>query len=243
MTEYASTFDGHDLASLFAIDYQMERQLPVWEPTLVDVPGRGSLFGGTRALPVTIRMTLVTQAPTRDERQEALRTLAGWLAVDEPRPLYLGDEGGRYRMAVPTEEAEVTPYLDADAVEVTFTCPDPLLHGTRMRATVPSGGTVRIDVGGTAPAQPTISASAAHGASGGGWSVVTDEGRGIYANIAQDATRTLVADVAHRTLVVGGSAAMLDTDYDWPTMTPGARTLTMALGTGEAVVEWEELWW
>lgn len=241
MITYACTFDGHDLAEFFGIEYHMQRGLPAWEPALVDVPGRGSLFGGTRALPATITMQLVALADTRDERQEALRMLAGWLAVDEPRPLWLGDEGGRYRLAVPTDEAPVEAYLNADSVEVTFTCPDPLLHGQRQSVTVPSGGSVTILVDGTAPAEPTITASAT-GDSGGAWSLVTEGGNGIYAAIPSGTTRAVAADVATRTLTVGGTVAMLNTAYDWPTLAPGQHTLTMT-GTGTCTVEWEELWW
>lgn len=242
MITYACTFDGHDLAEWFGIEYHMQRGLPTWEPTLVDVPGRGVLFGGTRALPATITMQLVALADTRDERQEAMRLLAGWLAVDEPKKLWLGDEGGRYRYAVPTDEAAIEPYLNADSVEVTFTCPDPLLHGQRQSVTVPSGGSVSILVDGTAPAEPTVTASAT-GGSGGAWALVTEDGGGIYASIPSGTTRAVAADVATRTLTVGGSVAMLNAAYDWPTLTPGTHTLTMSQGTGACTVEWEELWW
>lgn len=243
MIAYACTFDGHDIAEFWSIEYHMTRTLPTWSPTLVEVPANGALFGGTRAEPVTITMQLVALDDTRDGRQEALRTLAGWLAVDEPRPLYLGDEGGRYRLAVPTDEAPIEPFLNADSVEITFTCPDPLLHGATQRVTVPSGGSVSIRVGGTAPARPTITASAATGSAGGAWSVVTEDGGGIYAAIAGGSSKPVFADVATRVLKVDGTVTMLNASYDWPTLTPGTHTLTMTQGTGAAIVEWEDLWW
>lgn len=239
--DYACTFDGHDLDEFFAVDYQMERRLPTWEPSLVDVPARsGAIFGGTRATPVTIGMRLVVLERFRDRRQELLRMLAGWLAVDEPKKLVLGDEGGRYRLAVPTEEAPITPYLNGDVVEVYFTCPDPLLHGETRTATVPSGGTATIRVGGTAPTAPRVTASATGGASG--WTLTMPNG-GIHAEIPNGTTRAVVADCAARTLTVGGSVAMLAPAYDWPTLAPGENVLTMTAGTGAATIEWEELWW
>lgn len=240
---YVCAFDGHDLTVLFSVEYHMTRRLPTWEPALVDVPGMGALFGGTRAMPATITMKLVSLDQTRDGRQEALRTLAGWLAVDEPKQLILGDEGGRYRLAIPTDEAVIEPFLNADSVEVSLTCPDPLLHGTERTVTVPSGGSVTINVGGTAPARPTITASAATGSPGGAWSVTTESGSGIYASIASGTSKAVFADVATRTLTVGGSVAMLNAAYDWPTLAPGTHILTMAQGTGAATVTWEELWW
>lgn len=241
-TDYACMFDGHDLTQFFVVDYQMERRLPTWEPALVDVPARsGALFGGTRANPVTIGMRLAVIDRYRDRRQELLRMLAGWLAVDEPKKLVLGDEGGAYRLAIPSDDAQVTPHLNADSVELTFTCPDPLLHGETRTATVPSGGTATIHVVGTAPTAPRITVSAKGAATG--WTLAMPDGSGIHADIPSGATRAIVADCAERTLTVGGETAMLATSYYWPVLNPGDNVLTMTAGTGAATIEWEELWW
>lgn len=242
MSDYAFEFDGHDLNSLFVVS-SVQRGLPPREPTLVDVPGRsGALFGGTRATPPTITVSLYAIGSTREQRQQAMRTLAGWLAVDEPKRLVLGDEGGRYRLAVPSADASMSQWIDADSVEVTFTCPDPWLYGEVMTETLPSGGTLAITVGGTAPTWPTITANAT-GGSQGSWIVTLEDGTGIYASIPSGTTHALTADCGARTLVVNEGVAMLPPSYDWPRLTPGAHTLTMAQGTGDATVTWVERWW
>lgn len=240
---YSLIFDGHDLTEHFAIERHATRTLGVWEPNLVDVPGRsGALFGGTRRMPVTLTFDLYAIDGTREERQQAMRMLAGWLAVDEPKQLVLGDESPRYRMAVPSGEGMQEAYLNADHASVTFTCPDPWLYGEVVTETLPSGGTLTITVGGTAPTWPTITANAT-GGSQGSWIVTLEDGTGIYASIPSGTTHALTADCAERTLVVNEGVAMLPPSYDWPRLAPGAHTLTMAQGTGDATVTWVERWW
>lgn len=240
---YQLTFDGHALSDFFTIERHATRSLSVWETSLVDVPGRdGSMFGGTRHAPVSLSFDLYAIGGTRDERQQAMRALAGWLAVDEPKVLQLGDEGGLWRMAIPNDESTQEAYLNADYASVTFVCPDPWLYGEAHTATIPSGGTLTINVGGTAPTWPTITANAT-GGSGGGWSVTVDGGAGIYAAIPSGTTYTLEADCGGRRITVNHETAMLPPAYDWPKLEPGTRTLTMAQGTGAAAIKWVERWW
>lgn len=240
--DYACTFDGHDLAELFSIEYHMTRRLPTWEPTLVDVPARnGALFGGTRAQAVEIGMQLCPRALGRDERQEDLRTLASWLAVSEPKPLYLGDEGGRYRMAVPTGESEITPYLDADVVQIGFVCPDPRLYGDERSATVTTTAT-SILVDGTAVTRPLITATATP--NGSGIWAITDLTTGEYMQVSlTSGSHTVVFDCEARTVKVDGAVTMLAPACDWLTFGNIEHQLQITTGTGTATVTWQEMWW
>ena len=78
------TFDGHELTKFFSVRWGVERPLPEWTPNLVTVPGRaGAILAGTRAEPTTVSMELAYIDKSRTRRQEAARTLASWLAVDE----------------------------------------------------------------------------------------------------------------------------------------------------------------
>lgn len=240
---YELTFDGHELSDLFAVERHATRPLGAWEPTLVDVPGRdGALFAGTRRTPVQLTFDLYAIGGTREERQGAMRTLAGWLAVDSPRQLVLGDEGGLWRLAVPTGDSAQEAFLNADHVAVTFECPDPWLYGEARTATIPSGGSVEVEVGGTAPTWPTIECEATGGTQDS-WVVTLDGGPAIYAAIPSGTELEVTADCGARTLMVNREAAMLPPAYDWPQLTPGAHTLTMAQGTGDATVTWRERWW
>ena len=242
MNEYPVTFDGHDLTKLFGVQWPIARTPAAWEPTAIDVQGRnGSVVNGTRALPVDVSMTLWTIAYTRVERQQNVRALAHWLAVDEPKPLYLGDEGGLWRMAMPVESSELTSYLNADSVTVKFRCFDPILYGEERSVTVPSGGSVTVLVDGTAPTMPTITAASAREGSAGYWQLWLDEVRHLDADTG-NSNVTVTADCQRRILRVNSSVQMLQTDADWLELTPGTHTLRVA-GTGAATVSWTERWW
>lgn len=242
MNEYPVTFDGNDITRLFSVQWPIARTPLSWEPTSIDVPGRnGSVVGGTRALPVDVTMTLWTLAETRTERQQAVRTLAEWMAVDEPRPLYLGDEGGLWRMAMPVNASEMASYINADSVSLTFRCFDPVLYGAEHSITVPANGSVTVLVGGTAPTMPTVECASAREGSSGYWQVWLDEERHLDADTGAMSV-PVVADCARRVLRVNDVVQMLQTGADWLSVTPGTHTFRVS-GTGAAKITWTERWW
>lgn len=243
MSEYPVVFDNHDLTELFGVEWPVSRTAASWEPDAVDVPGRsGSVFGGTRAQPVDVSMRLWTLAETRTQRQHAVRTLAAWLAVDEPKPLYLGDEGGLWRMAIPAGGFDVSAYLNADSIPVTFRCLDPVLYGERHHVDVPGNGSVTFLVGGSAPTFPTITASdAREDSTVGWWRLRLDDGDHLDVDTGARSV-PVSADCERRTLIVNDSVQMLQPLAQWLRLTPGTHTLSLA-GTGAAHVQWTERWW
>lgn len=240
---YALTFDGHDIGANYAVERHATRTLASWEPSLVDVPGRsGQLYAGTRALPAQLVFDIYATAETREGRQAEMRTLAGWLAVDEPKHLTLGDENGLYRLAIPTGEGIQEAYLNADHAEVTFICPDPRLYGLEQFYLFDTDTSGTVTVGGTAQTAPTIRANATGGADGF-WRIVDETGAGIYAAIPSGTTYAVVADCAARTLTVNGEVVMLPPTYDWPEWEPGAHAWTVT-GSNEGLqISWVEMWW
>lgn len=241
---YPVLFDGHDLSTLFTIEHHMERTLADWQPNLIDAPASvGALFGGTQPQPVTVTMELYTLADTREGRQEALRTLAGWLAVDTPRVLSLGDEGGRYRMAIPDGASKVEAYLNADSVEVSLVCPDPRLYGET--STQRMGGTTDVTNGGTAPSYPSFAISGASGGSDG-YLTITDQttGERLSVPVASGASASVSIDCAARVVTVDNVVTMLGTTSDWLCV-GGGETHALALtgGSGTADVTLTEMWW
>ena len=244
-------FDGHDLGSIFIVDGAVTRTLTPWEPTLIDVGGRdGQLVGGTHATALEVRVRLHAMDGTRDQRQEALRTLAAWLAVDGPRPLTLGYEGMRYRMALPTGAPPVSPYLNGDTVEVTFVCPDPVLHGAERSVTVPGTGSKSLTwfVGGTAQTWPTISVTVAVDEADLYWKLALDDGSYVaYYPTYNGAVSTdaVTIDCADRVMRRGSAPIALPLEADWLALAPGEHTLTISgtAASSDATVTYRERWW
>ena len=237
------SFDGHDLTALFTVDHKLTRGLPAWEPSLVDVPARvGSIYGGTRAVPLEITMRLCPRALDRDERHEDFRTLASWLAVTEPKQLVLGDEGGRYRMAIPTGTAEIEPYLDADVVEVTLTCPDPRLYGESKTTTVGTSAK-SVTIGGTAQTALTVTVTATPNSSGNWTLTNVTTGEYMLVKLTTGSSHSVVIDCASRTVTVDNSVVMLTPESDWLVLDPATYSLRVTAGSGTATVAWREMWW
>lgn len=144
MSDFKAWFNGYDLSALFVIS-PPERNLVTWEPTMADMPaGYGSLFVGTKAEAMEIKLTLTTFSETEEQRLDDLRTLSSFLFVTEPRRLYLTDEHfdayfpddqgltdcHLYRYALPKGTPKVTHALNAATAELTFVCPDPRAYAS-----------------------------------------------------------------------------------------------------------------
>lgn len=200
----------------------------------------GAIFAGARLTTRTITVRMALRAKDLMERQEEARAIARVLLTDEPAPLAVSIDGGRYYMAIATSTTDMTRMVGALAFDVTFACYDPVAYGDDIELVVPSGGSVKFNVGGTYPTMPIITAPAATGGSDGIWSLTLEDGMQLAANVGTSAT-ALTADCADRTLTIGGAVTMLRPTSDWLVLEPGEHTLTMA-GTGAATVTFSERW-
>ena len=237
----AVTFDGHDLTELFLVT-DVSRPWPSLSASTTDNPAGGSFLAGLRREAAEVSMTLYAFGST-SERREAARALASWLDVDGPRELAFGDDGGLCYMAVPSGTDAPKSYMDAESVSVTFLVPEPVMLGDRMAATVPSGVTASVGVGGTAPARPLIGASAAvRDQSTGLWGV-RDAASGDFVRVALPTASpsAVTIDCEARTATVNGQSALVTLDSDWLELAPGAHALAVD-GTGAATLTWRERW-
>lgn len=240
MSRTTVTYNGVDLTELCIVSDLRTSLLPR-EVQGQEVPGRdGTLFGGVRLAERTVTLAMTVHGDTDGERQAAARALAAALATDAPAPLAISVDGGRYWMAVPTSGSDAVRWRHHTSFEVEFLCPDPVAYGETRTVSVPSGGSVALEVGGTYPTRPVVSASAAlNDGTAGEWRLTLDGG--TYLSADAPTARSVVADCAERTLVVAGATAMLDPYADWLVLEPGAHTLAMT-GTGAASVSYTERW-
>lgn len=235
-------FDGHELSRDYYVS-DLRDPLLVRTIGMQDVPGRdGSIFTGVKLAPKTISLRFTAVNKSMEARRAAGRRLAALLAVREPRPLQISVDDGLYYMAIPQSSDDAAQWVNATSFEVAFECPDPVAYGAERVITVPSGGSVTFEVGGTYQTMPVVSASAAANGSGGYWRITKEDGSYIMATIPNGiSTAPVVADCSARTLKVNGSTAMLVPQADWLVFEPGEHTLTMT-GTGAATVTFNERW-
>ena len=238
---WSVVFDGHDLTELFLVT-DVSRPWPSMSASASDNPTGGSFLTGLRRSSAEVSMTLYAFGTT-SERREAERELASWLDVDGPRELAFGDDGGLCYMAVPSGTDAPKSYMDAESVSVTFLVPEPVMLGDEVSVTVPSGTTLGVGVGGTAPARPTIAATGAvRDGSTGLWGV-RDTASGDFVRVALPTASpsAVTIDCERRTATVNGQSALVTLDSDWLELAPGAHQLALD-GTGTATITWRERW-
>ena len=233
-------FDGNVLTDYFLVG---NPELPMPSPvtSLRDVAGMdGAVPDGQRLQQVELAVKVSAWEDSRSDRRALMSMLWQWLRVDEPKPLKIGDEP--YWLAIPSGGGDMEHFANADAVEVRFVAADPVRYGATRSATIPSGSSVSIHVGGNYPARPRITAAAAVRASNGLWGIRLDDGD--YSNVAipTASASAVVIDAATREVRIAGAPAMITLASDWLELSPGEHTLAMTQGTGAAVIEWTERW-
>lgn len=238
------SFDGTPLDSLgFEVgDQDVRFANPI--ASMVDIPGRrGHALAYAKPGPIDIRFSVTAIGGTMAERRGQFGALAALLDVDSPRWLELPDMGGRRYMAVPTDAQALRYYHDGLSAELSFTAPDPFSYGEAHSETLPSGGTLAIEVGGDAPTALTVAASSAVRDSTSQVWGVTDATTGLYSKVATGSAsgRRVEIDAGNRTAKVSGSAKALTLDSSWLVLEPGSHELSME-GTGAATVSWFERW-
>lgn len=239
-------FNGIDLTECFYVSDLQEPLLPR-EVGTADVPGMdGALFTGVRLMPRTIALTLTVKDKSMEGMRAAERCLAAILATKEPTPLSLSIDDGLYYMAVPSAAEAGALYRKAVRHVVEFQCPDPVAYGRERTVTVPSGGRVTFDVGGTYPTMPVVSARCVYTASGQQWRLALEDGTYLHHAWDTDAATagTVTFDCAERVAKLGSRTFMLSAGADWLELEPGEHTLTMsgeACG-GDATVTFRERW-
>lgn len=242
MSRTTVTFNGTRLTDLYDVSDLRTSLLPRTIGS-VAVPGRdGALHTGTRLATRTVTLTLTVRGAGSAARQQAARTLASILDVDEPAPLAISIDGGLFYMAMPESSGDIARYCNASRTEVTFTCLDPTLHAARRSVSLTSGGTATVTVGGTYPTMPLVEVTGARNGSGGFWRLTLDGGDYLIATIPAGVTSApIVADCENRVLRVNGSVTLLQPAADWLVLEPGTHTLAMT-GTGTGTVSFEERW-
>jgi len=270
MSEYKAYFDGHDLTTLFEIA-PPEREMVTWEPRLVDMPsGYGSQFVGTSAQSMKITLELTTFSETLEQRLNDLHTLAGWLAVNEPKKLFLYDEqepiAGAYmfRYAVPTGTPQIAHAYNAATATVSFICPDPRTYVTSNYYSEPfSRVAARFygtdygsgDVECNAPVEAKIFVSGAYGDANGKFALrvecwdnhtlMTDYGGTITLDIPSDTPKTVYIRSDNRTCTIGGIAKPLPLENDWIIIRGGVMVQAKVIqgGCTEGTVSYSPRWW
>ena len=234
-------FDGHSFDELF---YYGNPELTILSSNAKYAQSEnrnGSLFIGKTWANSQVSVAIAAIG-TADERRNAFSTLGMWLDVDEPKKLVLPDTPDRYYMAVPNGSLDITRYCDSETASVTFDIVDPIAYGREVTVTVPSGGSVTFNVGGTYKTRPKITAGAFRNQTSGLYGLTLGSDGFVHVATGSDSERSVFIDCENRICIVNSATGMITLDSDWLELTPGSHTLTMDNGTGAATVTFHERW-
>lgn len=237
------SFNGHDLETLFVCGDPKITILNA-EPNTETLESRnGEMFIGARWGVSTVSFSIGIHG-TALQRRNAFSQLGAWLTVDEPKQLILPDTPDRYYLAVPDGSLDLERGIGGEISQLTFKLVDPIAYSTtETTITVPSGGSITFNVGGTAATAPTIQATAVRNSSSLVWGLRLDAGDFVHVATGNASGRFVVIDCNARTLTISGNAAITTLDSDWLEFTPGSHTLVMDNGTGAATVKYRERWY
>lgn len=237
------TYNGHDFSTLFVYG-DPEISILNAIPGTREVSGRnGTAFVGMRYGSSTVSFTIVAQG-NAEQRRVALSTLGEWMMVDEPKPLYLPDTPDRYYLAVPSGSLDLTRAIGAETAKVTFALVDPVAYGDSQTASLSSGGSVSINVNGTAPTYLNIVAdSAVRDGSALVWGVRVDSADFVHVATGSVSARKVEIYSDERVCKVTNALTLPTLDSSWLELAPGTHTVAMDYGTGAATLSWVERWY
>lgn len=239
-------FNGTDF-DLWMRTSATRRLLPPVEADAREVPGRnGSAFASSRLgnLEIEVFARLDLGAYTAAQLAAARRAVGAALFAEAPAPLYLDEDPDVYYMAVLTNTSDLSSLWKNGSCTLEFTAYDPVAYGAQRTATVPSGGSVNIDVGGTYPTRPVFSTTNASRGDDNLWGVKLDDGPHLRTVLPTANTKTVVFDCEARSCAVGAARTpkLPTIDSDWLELAPGQHTVANDAGTGGCTVAWRERW-
>lgn len=223
-----------------------QKGMPSYTVAKTTIPNMDGVLVGsvTQGCP-TFKLTFVLAQGTAVQREAERRQIAAMFDVDGPRQLALGRDDGAYYMAVPSGNAKLEERVTSGKVVINLMVTDPAAYGQTKTATVPSGGSVTITVGGNSPTFPTIyAASAVRNSTSLVWGVKLEDGTFVHVPTGTSSSRRIDIDCGKRTSTITANATvnMPTLDSDWLVLTPGTHTVTMDQGTGAATLTWVERW-
>lgn len=197
----------------------------------------GSFYRGMSIDAANVKVALAPKE-THD-LQSVFDVLMEKLMVSEPTKLMFSDEGGRYRLVVPTGLPSMEEWVTYKTISVEFYCPHPALYGdTKEQSITTSSTTIKVE--GTYPASVKINCDSATPNSSNLWGVQFDNKEKMIVPLEQSGP--VVIDGQARTVSANSQTSMITLTSDWVELAPGSHTVRITNGSGNATLEWTERW-
>lgn len=238
------SFDGINLSQYLHV--RIERSIgPTPRAEVREVSGRhGDVVLGVSREPYEVLAHCRVKPAYMGAWDSTRRVIAAAICKDAECVLTLPDEDGLWRYAVASPSSSIATPLDPETeFDIVFTCHDPIARGETKTATVPSGSSASITIGGTCPTTVHVLAtSAVRDASSLVWGIQFDNGNFLHVKTGSSSARRVEIDCEKRSCKLANVASMVTLDSNWPKLAPGTHTVNMNHGTGAATLTWVERW-
>lgn len=238
-------FNDYDFGELFFC-HAPKRLMPSVDVSSQSVSGRsGAYFKSRRYEPIEIECTLVLRGPKGSD--EAMITLleevAQRLDVDQAK-LYLPTDDSKYYLATLSGASSVDEFVTSARLRLTFTVLDPFKRGQRRSVSLSANSATYVEVGGTYPASPIITAQPVANTTMYRWrDYDNDKSVYVYADPSNtsakwNGTETIILDTEKELCTVNGQVWGITLTSDYFEIEGRVRLWANA----PSVVEWEERW-
>lgn len=256
MSNYKAYINDNDLSQSFVIA-PPERKVIALEPTLLDGPSIGSIFGGVKIEPMEISLELTTFAPTLEERLSAFSALANMIKGSVR--LKLSDEVGTAngvtrileRRVVATGSPQIVHAHNAATAKVTFVCYEGYKYGGSNTETLDPSATMPLHFYGNAPSPINIHLEGVTGDSEGkfafsiGTSPSSDLNKAVL-DVGTSDSVSVTINSTYRRYYVNDSQTLFPIGNDWLTFDGSLRSQSFYVQKGSftgGTVTHQDRWW
>jgi len=242
-------FNGYNLTKKFYLLDDLSRPLPEFRHVSSEIAGEDGLEFDSQTIGMrTCSFSLAADAATQVEMQRLWRELADALLVRKPVKLTFSDEKDSHgtqlvRYAVPAGIPDLTEWIKAGKMTLTFEQDDPYLYGRERAVVLKKNTTKKVQVGGNAPAHPVFTADVNGSASSVALSLLTSAGavkRVVSVAFSAGTARKVVLDELNLSATVTPSTGSTG-------ITTGSRFFTIdstcyLKANAAGTLSWQERW-
>lgn len=231
------SLDGLGIVVERVHDELSEMVIESWDGSGVD----GSRLLGSRLPEREIVLECRAFCDTWEDFDILVSNLIAYMADGVERPLSVRTRSGEYYLAhfVGYDEGDREGGNGIGAFTLTFVASNPMRYAGDRSVSVSSENSATLLVGGNRPTRPRISAAEAEAGESGLWTLLFGDAVNLSVALESE-THEVSIDCDRRVVTVDGATSMITLDSDWPVLSPGAHTVSMTSGTGDAVVSWTE---
>lgn len=236
-------FNGYDLTTYCKVNYSWA-VMSDSEVYMYEAQGRtGGIYLGHRLKPRVIPVMLKLDVQTIAEMNEAIDWLGTVLNVTSPVAIVFPHQPNRTYYGMWSGGTSLDNLRQTGKLEGEIVCPYPFGYGVAKTITVPSGGSVTLQVGGQVPASYGFSVTATRGTSNL-WSLQLDSKDYIrYVVPTASGTKiTLSEKLGGYVSTVANNSAIPTLDSNYFVLSPGSHLLKNDIGTGATTFTYTERW-